>query len=183
LQDDADDVADDDGTDLQDDVQLTAAAREAAPRMLRLLTVSQTAAWIEAVADDIDEPLAELTDALADARTGSDEDFSALRDNVADDLALTVAGIDAQQDTRVAGEVVALLAKSRAMTAAEFAAKRPVLEHAAKTIIGDIDPLLIVRHRLERDAAELLANPRLGAAIDAWNESAPVRKTHAADDE
>ena len=55
----------------------------------------------------------------------------------------------------------------RALKDDEFKKERPELEKTARQIVGEVGPLDVLRHAVERSLADLLSNPRLAAAIDA----------------
>ena len=165
LQDALAEQREDDGVDLDDTVELTDRARKRAPDVLKLLTASQVAAYISDCADDISDPLKEMLDALDKLRTADNDDFVVLRDQVADDVALALAGLDVGKDARISSEITVWLNKGRSLSASEFKRTRTDLQQEARTLVGEADPLDIVRHYLLRDMAELLANPYLPAAI------------------
>ncbi len=50
---------------------------------------------------------------------------------------------------------------------AEFKAQRDDLDKEARKVVGDVGPTDVIRHYMERALAELLSNPRLGAAVEA----------------
>jgi hypothetical protein len=166
LQDEAADQREDEGVDLDDAVALTGTARKRAPDVLKLLTASQVAAYISGCADDISGPLEEMLDSLDELRTADSDDFAELRDQVADDVALALAGLDVEKDAKVSAEVTAWLNKVRALSPVEFKLRSAELQQQAKALVGEVDPLQVVRNYLLRDMAELLANPLLPAAIE-----------------
>ena len=86
-----------------------------------------------------------------------------MADNVA--LAQGIAGLDAEKDAKVNHRITTWLDKVQALSASEFRTKRAQLQQEAKALVGEADPLQVARHYLLRDLAELLANPRLPAAI------------------
>ena len=183
LQDQVDEMLEGDDVDPQDELELNDTARKGAAKAMRLLTVAQTTALIGEIAEDIDEPLGELLDTMAESRTASNEGFESLCDETANDLALALGGLDAKKDTVVASEVVALLKKCRALSTQDFAAQRSELERAAKDLVGDVQFLQVLRHHLQRNLAELLANPQLKGAVNAWIAAAPVRAAAASSDD
>ncbi len=166
LQDDAEEARDGDNVNLDDAVALTATARKRAPDLLKLLTASQVAAYISDCADDISGPLEEILDSLDDLRTAEGDDFTELRDQVADDVALALAGLDPEKDAKISAQVTSWLDRVRLLSPEEFRMRAAELRQDAKTLVGEVDPLDVVRHYLLRDMAELLANPLLPAAIE-----------------
>jgi hypothetical protein len=132
---------------------------------LKLLTASQVAAYISDCADDISGPLEEMLDSLDELCTADSDDFVDLRDQVADDVALALAGLDVEKDTKISAEITAWLNKVRALSVDGVKMQSAQLKQEAKALVGDVDPLQVVRNYLLRDMAELVANPLLPAAI------------------
>jgi hypothetical protein len=165
LQDDADEYRDGDDVDLDDAVALTATARKRAPDVLKLLTASQVAAYISGCADDISGPLEEMLDSLDELRTADSDDFVELRDQVADDVALALAGLDVEKDTKISAQITAWLNKVRSLGPTDFKMRSAQLQQEAKALVGEVDPLQVVRNYLLRDMAEMLSNPQLPSAI------------------
>ena len=164
LQDDSDEQREGDDVDLDDAVG-TATARKRAPDVLKLLTASQVAAYISDCADDISGPLEEMLDSLDELCTADSDDFVDLRDQVADDVALALAGLDVEKDAKISAEITAWLNKVRALSVDGVKMQSAELKQEAKALVGDVDPLQVVRNYLLRDMAELVANPLLPAAI------------------
>lgn len=165
LQDDVDEQLEAKDVKLDDTVTLTAESRTHAPDVVKLLTTTQVAAYISESADDISDPTKDLLDALEESHTADKDRFTALRDQTADDVALALAGLDSEKDDKIAEQVTALLDKAHALSTSEFKEKHADLQKEAKALVGDVDPLQVARHFLQRDIAELLANPCLPAAI------------------
>jgi hypothetical protein len=165
LHEQADELRDDDSTKLDDDLDLTAAARRRAPDALRLLTASQVAAYVSENADDIADPLDAMLQALEETRDADQDDFEAQRNQLAADVALALAGLDVEKEKIVGDQVKAWLNQSRALNALLFKEKEAELKEAARTLVGQVDPLQVIRHYLQRDLAKLLSNPRLSDAI------------------
>ena len=161
------------GVEVDDGIALTELARQRAPQALKSLTASQVASYLSEYADEIEDPLEELLEAVQEVRETDQADFDVLRDQVADDVALALGGLDLERDKQISDAVTAWLNQVRALPAAEFQQKQADLEQAAKTLVGEVDPLEVIRHYLERDLAELLSNPHLPAVIQARREANP----------
>ena len=167
LQDRVADMLEAEGVEVDDSIELTATARKRSPDVVKLLKASQVAAYISEYADDVTDPLEELLEAMNESREADQADFDVLRDQVSDDLALAAGGLDAEKDRQVSEAVTAWLTKVRALSGPEFETQRDALEEEARTLVGQVDPLQVIRHYLERDLAELLSNPRLVAVLEA----------------
>ncbi len=151
-----------------DEVELTEAARRRASEALKLLTGRQVAAYLGATADDIQDPVALVIDALAKVRSMSDDDWKELRDDVADRVALLVAGLDDERADEVSERVAAILIEAHNLSDEQFKTRRPGLEKEARKVRGDLGPTDVLRNILERTLAEVLSNPRLPAALEAY---------------
>jgi hypothetical protein len=153
--------------DLDDGVEVTAAARQQVPELLRQLKASQLANYLGQVADDVADPLDRLTESLAKVRGLKGEEWKEKRDEVADEVARLVAGLDEDRAGKVNDAVVTLLTAAHGLADEEFKAQRPQLEEKARRIAGDVGPTEVLRHTVEHALAELLSNPRLTAAVEA----------------
>jgi hypothetical protein len=150
-----------------DDVEVTAAARKRVPEVLRQLKLAQLVAYLAYVDEEVIDPLDRLLDALGSVRGLKPAEWKEKRDEVAEEVAWLVAGVDAEGADRVTDQVVALLSKARDLGDAEFKARRADLEKEARKIRGDMPPGRVLQHVVERALAEMLSNPRLGAALEA----------------
>jgi uncharacterized membrane protein len=153
--------------ELDDSVEVTAAARKQAPAVLRLLKAPQLAAFLGGVAEDVPDPLNDLLDALEKVRALDRAQWKERRDELAEEIGWAVAGVDEAKAGKVADQVTALLSKARGLSAEDFKAQRAEMEKAARGIVGNLGPIDVLRNYLERHLAELLANPRLKAALKA----------------
>jgi hypothetical protein len=150
-----------------DDVEVTAAARKRVPEVLRQMKLAQLVAYLAYVDEDVVDPLDRLLDALESVRGLKPAEWKEKRDEVAEEVAWLVAGVDADRADRVNDQVVALLSKARGLGDAEFKAGRADLTKEARKIRGDVSPGRVLQHVVERAVAEMLSNPRLMAALDA----------------
>src|SRR5262249_21341753 len=149
---------------LDDGVEVTDEARRAAPGVCRRLKAPQLAAFIAEAAEEIADPLDVLLAALEEVRGLEPGRWKERRDEVAGQVARLGAGVDRKAD-RLEGAVSALLARARSLTDAQFKARRGALERAARQLAGRVEPAEVLRHTAEHALAELLSNPRLGAAL------------------
>jgi hypothetical protein len=153
--------------ELDDDVEITEKAREQAPKVLRLLTAKQTAAFIAAYAEEVTDPRERLLAALDKVRAMPKAELKDFREELADEVGRLVAGLDSDKAAKVRGQVVEWLGLIRSPNDEEFKNRREGLKKKALAIVGDLGPTDVLRHFLEHALAELLSNPRLGAALDA----------------
>jgi hypothetical protein len=152
---------------IDDNVDLTAAARKRAPEALRLLTVRQVIDYLEALDDDLNDPLERLLAALESIRGLKANEWKQRRDAIVDDIVWLAAGVDSKKTDKLTKEMTALLVRARGLGDADFKAKRPELEKAARKLLADLGPVDVLRNALEYSLAELLSNPRLPAVLAA----------------
>jgi hypothetical protein len=167
LMDQIDELKEKEKPELAYDVDVTEAAAERAPEVLRMLTAGQVAAFLGGFADDILDPRQRLLEALDKVRGLSNREWTEARDEISEDIGRLVAGLDDEQSARTSAKVLQLLIVARSMKSDEFKSERPELEKQAQQILGDIGPTDVLRHVMENSLAELLSNPCLPAALDA----------------
>lgn len=167
LQDDAETIADDLDIDVDDSVVVTDAARACMPVFMRLLTSSQIVAYLAEYEDEAPDPVATLMEAASDVRGTSQAEFDELAGDTARDIGILVAGIDPAKYEPVSAKVKEWLRYCRSLGRAEFDNSSAELEKQATALMGGVDAFMILRHWVERDLSELLANPQLAAVLDA----------------
>jgi hypothetical protein len=172
LNDQKDELDDSESPDLNDDIDVTDAARKEAPKFLRLLTPRQAVAYLALYEDDLANPQAGLLDALDKSRTATTPEWKELREDLTDKTGWQVAGLDSDKADKINEKVGALLDKVKALKDADFKAQRDDLEKAAREIVGDVGPTDVLRHVLEHDVADLLSNPQLPAVLGARMKNA-----------
>jgi hypothetical protein len=153
--------------ELHDDVHVTDQARRKAPEALRLFTARQVTVFAAGYGDEIGDPLEQLQEALNKARGVKQDQWKDYREEVADEVAWLVGGVDAAKAGRINDEVLEWLILVRNMKGDEFNKRKADLENKARQIVGDLGPTEVLRHFLEHAFAELLSNPRLAAVLQA----------------
>jgi hypothetical protein len=156
-----------DSPDLDDDFDITPAARRRAPEALRLLSVRQVVAYAADEGDDITDPYERLRDAIKDARTVKADDWPALRDETAGAVGEAVGGVDAEKVASVTKEAAALLDRARGLSPTELTSLAVELEKAARAVVGTIGPMDVLQHALELHLARQLSNPQAATAFAA----------------
>jgi hypothetical protein len=152
---------------LDNSFDVTLMARKRVPEVMKLLTADQLESFYSSEAEDAPEPLAHLTKWLSEVRGLEKKAWLAKRDDIADNIAWAVAGLDATKGDKINKKVVALLNKARALSEEDFKTKNAALETEAKSLVGAIELKDALRHHAEHRIAEMLSNPRLAAAIQA----------------
>ena len=153
--------------EFEDGIEITDAARDQAPEVLRRLSARQAASFLAGYADGFPDPRERLAEAIAEVRKRPDKEWQPLRDDVADEVSWLVAGLDVEAEAGVRDRVTALLDRAHRLKDEAFKAKRAELDREVDRIVGKLGPTDVHRHFLERTLAELLSNPRLAAALEA----------------
>jgi hypothetical protein len=161
-----DDLQESEDPDLEDDVEITAAARKRVPEVLKLLQQAQLDSYNEYVADDVKPPLETLAAALVEVRSLKGKELKARREEVAVEVARLVAGLDTDKEDKVQKAASDLLTKAHGLKEDAFKSQKADLEKKAKEIVGEIEAGQVLHHHLEMELAELLSNPRLAAALE-----------------
>jgi hypothetical protein len=152
---------------LGDAVEVTTAARKHAPEAFKKMRPSQLASYLGFLADDLVDPHDELIATMKEVRDIKNEEWKDKRDDLADDLAWLLGGVDEKKAKRFNEAVVALVNKAKDLSDDEYKDKQADLEKEAEKLTGEVGPERVLRNRVEHTLAELLSNPRLGAALDA----------------
>jgi hypothetical protein len=150
-----------------DDIQITDSARKHTAEVLRSLGARQVAQYLTDYAEEFPEPLEKITDAFESIRGLTGKEVDDVRDEVAAQVGWLVAGLDTLKENKVKKSVSDLLNRVHRLKDDEFTAQQANLEKQARDIIGDLGPLEVIRHFVDRSLAELLSNPRLGTAVAA----------------
>ncbi len=152
---------------LDDDVDLTDAARKAAPSGLKLFTPRQVAQYIVEFAEEFPDPLEKITECFEDARTLKGKDWDEARDLAAEQVGWLIGGLNADAEMKVRKKVTDLLDRVHGLKDAEYKAKTEELTQQAKDISSAVGPAEVIKNFMERSVAELLSNPQTVAALEA----------------
>ena len=150
---------------LDDDVDITDAARRRTPEVLRSLSVKQVSAYLNEY--DVPDPLERLLEALDKVSTLKDADWRELSEEIVDEVSWLMAGLDVRKGKLVGDKVEQFLAQVRNLKDKDFKSKRPDLERAARLFANQVPPTAVLHNYAERAVAELLSNPQLATALDA----------------
>jgi hypothetical protein len=146
------DIRDKDPDSPEAEIDATESARKAAPQMLALLHPSQIAGYMSEHADDVPDPVQTLLDAV-DEMAKSPNDSASIKSEAAEQVAMLLVGLDPSQQAPIIKKVNDWFDQLKS--------KRDTAEASAREIVGKPDPMQCLRHWLERDLADLLANPEL----------------------
>lgn len=152
-----------------EELELTGAARLHAVKLVEALSSRQVAGYLASVTD-FPDPYEQLLAACEASRKMRGARWDDHRDDVAYMAGWLLAGVDAKKEARARQKATALLNKAHRMSAKEYAAGRAALFREARQLVGPLGPTDVLRHYMERVAAELLSNYRLAAAVEAWRK-------------
>jgi hypothetical protein len=153
--------------DMNDTVDLTAAARKRGPEVFKKMRPSQLASYLGYLADDVVDPQEVLVATMKEVRGIKDDDWKDRRDDLAEELGFLLGGLDEKKAKEFSDAVVELVNKAKKLSDDDFKAKQADLEKEAEKLVGGVSPDRVLRNQVERTLAELLSNPRLAAALAA----------------
>jgi hypothetical protein len=167
------------GADVDDEIELTDEAIDRAGEAIRLFTPRQTAAYLGAIADDMPDPIARLSEAIHQVRTMPADKVPDYRADVSQEIGEALCGFDSERAANTTNQVTQLLIVVASYKSEEFKKHRADIDARAQRIIGSFTPADILKNVMDHVAAELLSNPELPGAIDeflkARKESANAR--------
>jgi hypothetical protein len=153
--------------ELEDDVDLTDAARKKASEILALFTPRQIAGYIALFADEFPDPAEKLLEGLDAARMKTGQEWDDERDEVSGQDGWLIGGVDKDAETRAREKAAALLDRAHKLKDADFKAQKKDLEKGIKELVASTPPTDVVKNFMARTTAELLSNPRAPAALEA----------------
>ena len=152
--------------DLDDDAEVSDAARREAPALLRKFSARQVVGFLTDFADNFPDPVEMLTGAFDEVRKLSRREWGGMRDDVAEQVGWLIAGLDGEAEEKAREQAAALITRARQLKDEQFKKQRPELEKAARELAGKVGPTDVHRHFMEHALAELLSNPQLPRALD-----------------
>jgi hypothetical protein len=163
---DLEDLKDSEKLELEDEFELTDAARKKAAEMLARFTPRQAVGYLVQFAEEFPDPLEKLTDALEESRTATGQDWEDRRDETAGQVGWLVGGLDKDAEAKVREKAIALLDKAHKLKDADYKGQKKDLEKEARELTASAAPPDVVRHFLLHTVGELLSNPRATAAVE-----------------
>jgi hypothetical protein len=154
------------GADVDDDIELTDEAIDRAGEAVRLLTPRQTAAYLGAIADDMPDPIAKLSEAIHQVRSLPADKVADYRADVSQEIGEALCGFDSERAANTTNQVTQLLIVVASYKKDEFKMHRADIDARAQKILGSFTPADILKNVMDHVAAELLSNPELPSAID-----------------
>ena len=162
-----DDSADDSDPELDDDVEITPAARRRAPEALALLTKEQVARFLD-LHEDTPEPKKALQRALDRAGNLDDAEWKELSDELTSDLSEQFGGVDLDKARSAGARVASWLRTIRGLSERERRDKRAELEKEIGEWVDSVPATTIQANvTAQALACELLSNPGW-AALNAF---------------
>src|SRR5262249_50446682 len=99
--------------DLEDQVEITDAAKEKAPEILRSLSARQLATFLAGYGDEFPDPVEDLKEAIVKVRELPEDKWKVLRRVIGQSIGDQVAGLDGEKAGQVSDEVVQILIQAR----------------------------------------------------------------------
>ena len=153
--------------ELDDQIEITDAAKEKAPEMLRSLSARQLASFIAGYGDQFPDPVEDTMGALSKVRELEEEKWKILRRVIGQSIGDQAAGFDGDKSAQVGDQVVQILIQARSLDAKAFEKEKPALEKKIQELFKNIGPMEVIRNTAEIALATMLSNPRLEAALKA----------------
>jgi hypothetical protein len=164
-QDKVEDVRDEEDIDADPGLELTDSARKAAPDALLILTSNQVGSFLATHGSDVPDPVQTVVDAAEQIKEKPDTEFASIKKEACAQAALLVAGLDKTRQQPIVDKVAQWMDQAKAARKAPATADPPDFEKFAKAAFGKLDPMEVVRHWMQREMANLLANPELTSAL------------------
>lgn len=159
------DLREKENPDVDDKVEISAAARKRTAEFMRVLQPKQVSALLTLDGEGIADPREKLAAALEDVRGLEGDEWKMQRDALASEMGRLVGGVDAKKYEQAHDATIVLLVKVRKLDLEDFQAHRKDLEKEAEKIAGNLGAIDFLRNYVEYQLAELLSNPRLAAAV------------------
>jgi hypothetical protein len=154
------------GGDVDDEIELTDEAIDRAGEAIRLFTPRQTAAYLGAIADDMPDPIAKLSEAIHQVRSLPADQVADYRADVSQEIGESLCGFDSERAANATNQVTQLLIVVASYKSEEFKKHRADIDARAQKIIGPFTPADVLKNVMDHVGAELLSNPELPGAID-----------------
>ncbi len=160
-----DDLRDSLQVDPPPEVPATDGARAEADRVVALLTPAQLAGYVAEHSDEVPDPVQTLLDAAESMRSADAGEQASVKAEAAKQFGMLVAGVDPAAAAPVAAAAEQWLGKAQKMSDPDFEAGRAELTKQAKAMVVTVDSFAVLRHWMDRELVDLLANPQLGPAV------------------
>lgn len=143
--------------DLDDDVEVTEGARQEVVHVMEMLAPVQLAAYLSNFAEEFPTPVDALLEGLDDSRDLEKDEWRSARDELAQHAAALVVGPRSNKAKQVQSTITQFL--DRAHQNKDW--KKADLQREARKVVGHVNPMTLLRNRVEIDLCELLSNPEL----------------------
>jgi hypothetical protein len=163
LQEELEKIAEKNPPELDNEFDITDAARKEVDGLYKMLSVHQLVIYADSFGDDLNniaDPVKLIVTGLEDTQKLKDKEWQEERDDLADEVSWLVGGLDRNKTAKLRGDVAAFLTLQHGKPF-----KAGELEPKIRKIIGAPDPLVLLRNLLKHDLALLLSNPLLERAV------------------
>jgi hypothetical protein len=156
--------------DLDDAVEITALARRNAPQLLKWFDTARVVNYLAAYGKDFPAPFQLMLQTMhldGKGKKPTPEQWKEIRAFVIQEMSWQIGGLDLGRQEQIGGQVARLLDRAYAVSPEEMPRQKVELRKAIARITDQAGPTDIIKHVIEQDLAELLANPRLMPAVEA----------------
>jgi hypothetical protein len=156
-----------DPPEIEEEFEITEAARKAAPNVLKLLTPAQVISFLVSQESEVPDPVERIMITFHEGEELPEDAWKTHRQETAEEVAWLVHGFDNDQARAAVKPILALLDKGHSLKGEVLKKELPNLEKAARNLVGGKSPTVVLEHYMQRELAELLSNPQTISAIKA----------------
>lgn len=151
--------------DLDDGFDITDAARREVEVLYKMLSPRQLVIYADSYGDELPDPIEIIRSGLQDTQMLKGKEWDEARDDLVEDVAWLVGGLDRSKTVKLRSDVTAFLNRQHGK-----AFKPGELEPKIRQVVGTPDPVILLRNLLKHDLALLLSNPQLDKAVQGMLE-------------
>jgi hypothetical protein len=152
-------IEEDHPSSIEEAFDLTDAAIKAAPAALKLFTASQVISFLTAMESEVPDPVERITIALNEGEELPVEEWNSLRNETAEEVAWLVHGFNSDKGKALTKAVNDFLDRHHRLKGEALKKELDSIEQAARKLTGEVSPVAVLQHYMERELAELLSNP------------------------
>ena len=163
----------DEQPDLDDDTEIKEQARKNAPRLFGYFQPGGLVSYLSAYGKAFPSPYRLMVKTMridGQGKKPSPEEWKLLCDSVIKEVSWQWGGLDLKDQKKVADEARRILTKAYPLSNDELKSSAQggkLLSELSKLQNSEGGPLVVLKHVVEQDLAEMLSNPRLMPALDA----------------
>jgi hypothetical protein len=172
LSDQLDELAKDEDPDLDDAIELTDGSRKRCQYLLRYyFEATRIAGYVASYGKDFPDPYMLIVKTLKRREKPTPEEWKLTRDFVIKEVSWQIGGLEVAQQQKTSVHVARMLDRGYRLggeaVRKELEDRDSALHKEFLLVLGDKGPTDVIKHVVEQDVAELLANPRCVPAVEA----------------